>query len=165
MGLVGSIIGGAAGIAGSIFGGISASKAMKQVKNNLQDQKRTNQDWYDQRYNEDATQRADAQAILAKTEESIKSRNRAASGAAAVMGGTEESVAATKAANAQAMAEAASTIAVNGERRKDSIEAQYQQRDAQLNDTLNNMEVNKAQAISQAIGGVASAAGNIAGEF
>ncbi|MBD5339413.1 MAG: hypothetical protein HDR98_09905 [Bacteroides sp.] len=165
MGLVGSIIGGAAGIAGSIFGGISASKAMKQVKNNLQDQKRTNQDWYDQRYNEDATQRADAQAILAKTEEAIKARNRAASGAAAVMGGTEESVAATKAANAQAMAEAASTIAVNGERRKDSIEAQYQQRDAQLNDTLNNMEVNKAQAISQAIGGVASAAGNIAGEF
>ena len=165
MGLVGSIIGGAAGIAGSIFGGISASKAMKKVKNNLQDQKRTNQDWYDHRYNEDATQRADAQAILAKTEEAIKARNRAASGAAAVMGGTEESVAATKAANAQAMAEAASTIAVNGERRKDSIEAQYQQRDAQLNDTLNNMEVNKAQAISQAIGGVASAAGNIAGEF
>ncbi|ROT10055.1 hypothetical protein EEL33_01290 [Muribaculaceae bacterium Isolate-037 (Harlan)] len=165
MGLIGGIIGGAAGIAGSIFGGISASKAMKNVKNNLQEQKRNNQDWYDQRYNEDATQRADAQAILSKTEEAIKSRNRAAAGAQAVMGGTEESVAATKAANAQALAEATTNIAVNAERRKDSIEQQYQQRDAQLNEALNNMEVNKAQAISQAVQGVASAAGNIAGAF
>ena len=165
MGIIGGAIGGVAGIAGSIFGGISASKAMKRVKNNLEAQKRANQDWYDQRYNEDATQRADAQAILAKTEEAIKSRNRAASGAAAVMGGTEESVAASKAANAQAMAEATSNIAVNAERRKDSIEAQYQQRDAQLNEALNNVEVNKAQEISKAVQGVASAAGNIAGAF
>lgn len=162
---IGSIIGGAAQVAGSIFGGVSASKAMKKVKNSLQDQKRTNQDWYDQRYNEDATQRADAQAILARTEEAIKSRNRAAAGAAAVMGGTEESVAATKAANAKAQAEATSNIAVNAERRKDSIEQQYQQRDAQLNEALNNMEVNKAQAVSQAVQGVASAAGDIAGAF
>lgn len=163
--MIGSIVGAAAQVAGSIFGGISASKAMKKVKNNLQDQKRTNQDWYDRRYNEDATQRADAQAILAKTEETIKARNRAASGAAAVMGGTEESVAATKAANAQAQAEATSNIAVNAERRKDLIEQQYQQRDAQLNEALNNVEVNKAQAVSQAVQGVASAAGNIAGAF
>ena len=165
MGPIGSIIGGAAGIAGSIFGGISASKAMKQVKNNLQDQKRSNQDWYNQRYNEDATQRADAQAILARTEAAITSRNKAAAGAAAVMGGTEESVAATKAANAQAQAEATSNIAVNAERRKDSIEQQYQQRDAQLDEALNNMEVNKAHAISQAVQGVSSATGNIAGAF
>ncbi|MBD5207597.1 MAG: hypothetical protein HDS79_04935 [Bacteroidales bacterium] len=162
---IGSIIGGAAQVAGSIFGGISASKAMKKVKNSLQDQKRTNQDWYDRRYNEDATQRADAQAILARTEEAIKSRNRAAAGAAAVMGGSEESVAATKAANAEAEAQATSNIAVNSERRKDSIEQQYQQRDAQLNEALNNMEVNKAQAVSQAVQGVASAAGDIAGAF
>lgn len=165
MGLIGGIIGGAAGIAGSIFGGIRASKAMKKVKNSLNEQKRRNQDWYDQRYNEDATQRADAQAILTKTEEAIKSRNRAAAGTAAVMGGTEESVAATKAANAQAQAEATSNIAVNAERRKDAIEQQYQQRDAQIEEALNNLEINKAQAVSQAVQGVASVAGNIAGGF
>lgn len=150
-------------MAGTIFGGISASKAMKKVRNSLQEQKRSNQDWYDRRYNEDATQRADAQAILTRTEEAIKSRNRAAAGAAAVAGGTEESVAATKAANAQAMADAASQIAVAGERRKDAVEQQYQQRDAQLDDTLNNMEANKAQAISQAVEGVAQKGANIAG--
>ena len=163
MGIIGGAIGGVAGIAGNIFGGISASKAMKRVKNNLEEQKRANQDWYDQRYNEDATQRADAQAILAKTEEAIKSRNRAASGAAAVMGGTEESVAATKAANAQAMAEATSNIAVNAERRKDSIEAQYQTKDEALQSQLNDMERQKAANVAQAAQGVAQAGANMAG--
>ncbi|WP_289287766.1 hypothetical protein [uncultured Duncaniella sp.] len=165
MGLLGGAIGAGLSAVGSIFGNISASKAMKKVKNNLNEQRKRNQDWYDRRYNEDATQRADAQAILTKTEEAIKSRNRAAAGTAAVMGGTEESVAATKAANAQAQAEATSNIAVNAERRKDAIEQQYQQRDAQIEEALNNLEINKAQAVSQAVQGVASAAGNIVGAF
>lgn len=165
MGLLGGAIGAGLSAVGSIFGNISASKAMKKVKNNLNEQRKRNQDWYDRRYNEDATQRADAQAILTKTEEAIKSRNRAAAGTAAVMGGTEESVAATKAANAQAQAEATSNIAVNAERRKDAIEQQYQQRDAQIEEALNNLEINKAQAVSQAVQGVASAAGNITGGF
>lgn len=157
MGLIGSAI----GAAGSIFGGISASKAMKKVKKNLQEQKRANQDWYDRRYNEDATQRADAQRILTKTEESIRNRNRQAAGAQAVVGGTEESVAAAKAANNQALAEATSQIAVNADARKDQIEQQFQSREAQINDALNNLETQKAQAIGSAVQGVAQAAGSM----
>ncbi len=150
---------------GSIFGGISASKAMKKVKKNLQQQQKANQDWYNRRYNEDATQRADAQRILTKTEESIRNRNRQAAGAQAVMGGTEESVAAAKAANNQALADATSQIAVNAEARKDQIEQTYQQRDAQINDALNDLEQQKAQAISQAVQGVSQAGAGIAGAF
>ncbi len=165
MGLFGSIAGGALGAAGSIFGGISASKAMRRVKKNLQAQKEANQNWYDRRYNEDATQRADAQRILTQTEESIRNRNRQAAGAQAVMGGTDESTAAAKAANAQALADATSQIAVNAENRKDQIEQTYQQRDSQINEALNNLEINKAQAISQAVQGVAKAGAGIAGAF
>ena len=157
--------GGALGAAGSIFGGISASKAMRRVKKNLQAQKEANQNWYDRRYNEDATQRADAQRILTLTEESIRNRNRQAAGAQAVMGGTDESTAAAKAANAQALADATSQIAVNAENRKDQIEQTYQQRDSQINEALNNLEINKAQAISQAVQGVAKAGAGIAGAF
>ena len=164
MGLIGSIAGGALGAAGSIFGGISASKAMRRVKKNLQAQKEANQNWYDRRYNEDATQRADAQRILTQTEESIRNTNRQAAGAQAVMGGTDESTAA-KAANAQALADATSQIAVNAENRKDQIEQTYQQRDSQINEALNNLEINKAQAISQAVQGVAKAGAGIAGAF
>lgn len=165
MGLIGSIAGGALGAAGSIFGGISASKAMRRVKKNLQAQKEANQNWYDRRYNEDATQRADAQRILTLTEESIRNRNRQAAGAQAVMGGTDESTAAAKAANAQALADATSQIAAGAENRKDQIEQTYQQRDSQINEALNNLEINKAQAISQAVQGVAKAGAGIAGAF
>ena len=165
MGLFGSIAGGALGAAGSIFGGISASKAMRRVKKNLQAQKEANQNWYDRRYNEDATQRADAQRILTQTEESIRNRNRQAAGAQAVMGGTDESTAAAKAANAQALADATSQIAAGAENRKDQIEQTYQQRDSQINKALNNLEINKAQAISQAVQGVAKAGAGIAGAF
>lgn len=154
MGLIGSAI----GAAGSIFGGIAASKAMKKMKENVEAQKRANQDWYDRRYNEDATQRADAQRILTLTEENIKNRNRAAQGAQAVMGGTEESVAAAKEANNRALSDAAAQIAVNGEQRKDAIENQYQERDAALDNQLNNIEQSRAQAISQAVQGVTGVA-------
>ena len=135
------------------------------MKKNLQAQKEANQNWYDRRYNEDATQRADAQRILTQTEESIRNRNRQAAGAQAVMGGTDESTAAAKAANAQALADATSQIAVNAENRKDQIEQTYQQRDSQINEALNNLEINKAQAISQAVQGVAKAGAGIAGAF
>lgn len=146
--MIGSLVGAGLSAVGSIFGGISASKAMKKVKKNLQQQKQANQDWYDRRYNEDATQRADAQRILTKTEESIRNRNRQAAGVQAVMGGTEESVAAAKAANNQALADATSQIAVNAEARKDQIEQTYQQRDAQIDDALNNLEI-KSQKLSR----------------
>lgn len=163
--MIGSLIGGALSAVGSIFGGIQASKAMKKVKNNIEQSKKENQAWYDRRYNEDATQRSDAQRILTMTEESIKNRNRQAAGTQAVMGGTEESVAAAKATNNQALADATSRIAVAGDARKDKIEQQYQQRDAQLDNALNNLEINKANNIASAVKGVSAASGSIGGSI
>lgn len=157
MGLIGSAL----GAVGSIFGGISASKAMKKARKRVEQQQEENQDWYDRRYNEDATQRADAQRILTLTEDNIKSRNRQAAGTQAVMGGTDESTAATKAANSAAQANATATIATNAEQRKDAIEGQYKERDAQLSNQLENMKMNKANAIAQATQGLASAVGDM----
>lgn len=157
MGLIGSAI----GAAGSIFGGISASKAMKRAKKNVEAQRQKNQDWYDRRYNEDATQRADAQRILTQTEESIKQRNKQAAGSAAVMGGTDESVAAAKAANNQALADATSQIAANAEARKDNIEATYMANDNAFVEQLNQLEQGNAQAIGQAVQGVTNAASSM----
>ncbi len=155
------LIGGAIGAAGSIFGGISASKAMKKMKRNIEAQRKKNQDWYDRRYNEDATQRADAQAILTQTQENIKQRNKQAAGSAAVMGGTDESVAAAKAANNQALADATSQIAANADARKDQIEQTYMERDNAFVEQLNNLEMGKAQAISGAVQGVTNMAASL----
>lgn len=163
--MIGSIIGGALKVGGSIFGGIKASKAAKKAKRNIEEQRRKNQDWYDRRYNEDATQRSDAQRILTMTEESIKNRNRQAAGSAAVMGGTDESVAAAKEANNQALADATAQIAAQADARKDNIEATYMQNDNALVEQLNNIEMGKAKAVSQAVQGVTDAGSSIAGMF
>lgn len=165
MGIAGSVIGGALGIGASIFGGIAASKAMKKVKKNLEEQQGENQNWYDRRYNEDVTQRADAQRVLAIANENIRQRNRAAAGAQAVMGGTDESLASTKALNNQALTDATAQIAMNGERRKDQIESQYMQTKSELNDKLNNLEQARAQNIKQAALGVADAGASMASAF
>ena len=157
MGLIGS----AFGVAGSIFGGISASKAMNRMKKNIEAQRKQNQDWYDRRYNEDATQRADAQRILTQTEQSIKNRNQQAAGSQAVMGGTDESTAAAKAANNQALADATSQIAGNADARKDQIEQTYQQNEANYVNQLNQLEQGKASAIAGAVQGVAGAASSM----
>ena len=152
MGLIGDAI----GAAGGIFGGISASKALRQMKRNVEAQRKSNQDWYDQRYNEDATQRADAQRLLTMTEESIRKRNQQAAGSAAVMGGTDESVAAAK-----ALSDTMSNINASAEARKDQIEQTYRQKDDEYVNQLNQIEQGKAQAISQAVQGVASVASKL----
>lgn len=156
--IVGAAISAASSIAGAVMG---AHKARKQ-RRALELQKKNNEAWYNRRMNEDATQRADAQRVLQRTEDAIRERNKSAAGTQSVMGGTEESLSATKAANASAMADAASQIAAAGADRKDSIEARYMDRQ----DTIANQEAKMAGAeqenFAKAVQGVGSAIGNIA---
>ncbi|MBD5172235.1 MAG: hypothetical protein HDT02_03315 [Bacteroidales bacterium] len=157
MGIWGSAIGAGLSAIGSIFGGSAASKAMRNVKKNLNERIDSNRNWYDRRYNEDATQRADAQRILAKTEEMIKNRNRAAAGAAAVNGGTSEAAVAQIAMNNEAFADAASRISAEGDRRKDTIESQYLGREDALQSELRDLERQKAANVAAATQGVIEA--------
>ena len=86
----------------------------------------------------------------------IRQRNQQAAGTAAVMGGTEESVAAAKEANAKALSDAASQIAVAGAQRKDQIEGRYRERQHELDETLRALQGQKQdglQMASNAIGG------------
>lgn len=156
--MLGGIIGAAAGAVGNIFGGISKNRMLKKQMKMINEQKKENQNWYDRRYNEDATQRADAQAMLTQTAEAIRLRNQAAAGSAAVGGATEEGAAATKAANAQAMADATSRIAVAGANRKDAIESQYRARNEQLDETLRGLQGQKQSVLDVAGGALGGAA-------
>lgn len=159
--MIGSLISSGLGAASSIYGGLKASQAMKNVKNNIKAQQKANEDWYNRRYNEDGTQRADAQRILQMTADAIKQRNRQAAGVNAVMGGNNEAAAATRAANAQAMSDAASQIAAANEQRKAQIENQYMTRNDQYNDALNSLEMKRAENIAKTAEGVRQAAGGI----
>lgn len=160
---IGAAIGAGMSVAGGIAGGIAASKTANEATKKFEDQRRKNQDWYNRRYNEDATQRGDAQLMLTRTEELIRQRNKAAQGAQAVMGGTSESVAAAKAANNQAISNAAANITANAEARKDAIESTYMQNDSAFNQQQMAIENAKAQAVAEAVKGISSTGAAIAG--
>ena len=123
--MIGSLIGAGIGAVGSVIGAIASKNATQEANRIAAQQRADNQAWYDRRYNEDATQRADAQRILTMTMDRIRQQNKNAAGTQAVMGGSEESVAAAKAAGANALADTASQIAASGAERKDAIENQY----------------------------------------
>ena len=149
-------IGAAVGAAGGLFGSLSKNAMIRKQKAMINEKKKENQAWYDRRYNDDATQRADAQRLLTLTEESIKKRNKAAAGTAAVMGGTDESIAATKEANSHALADATSQIAASAEQRKNQIEQQYLQKKDIYDQQLMNLEAQKQSVLGSVIGGAAS---------
>lgn len=156
MGIIGSLVGGALGIGGSIFGGISASKAMKKIRGNYLDRQRENLDWYDRRWNEDATQKADAQRILAIMDERMRNSNKGAAGQAAVMGGD---VPVNRFGDDYA--EAVSRIAVHGDQTKSGIEKQYMETKAQLDDKMNELYAQQANNTANAVKGVTQSAANM----
>ena len=150
-------------LGGSIFGGIKASREAKKQQKMLDAQKAENQAWYNRRYNEDGTQRADAQRLLTNTQDLLRRQTKAAQGANAVTGASTEAVAAQKAANNQALAETTSTIAAASDARKDNIEQQYQTNNNALADKQMQISRQKQNAITQAVQGVAGTADNIGG--
>lgn len=160
--MIGAIIGAATAIGSSIFSGIKSAQAARKKKKQLAREKAENEAWYSRRYNEDATQRADAQRLLRQTQEAIRNRNREAAGTQAVVGGTEESVAATKEANAKAMSDTASAIAAQGEARKEQVEESYRNQDRTINKELGEMESERAQNIADTGAQAISAIGTMA---
>lgn len=151
--MLGGIIGGALGAAGGIMGGLSKNRHLNQQIDAIKAQQAENQNWYDQRYNEDATQRADAQRILTLTAERMKRANRAARGMAAVSGDDVIT------SGGDGYGDAAAQIAIAGANRKDEIENKYIARKNELQGQINELNAQKQNALDIAggvVGGVAS---------
>lgn len=157
MGMIGSAVGAIGSIAGGIMGAKSAAKQKKMIEAS----KQKNQNWYDARYNEDATQRADAQALLTQTRDLISQQNRQAAGAAAVGGGTEESVAAAKANNNKVISDTMAQINQQADSRKDQIESTYRAADQSYDQQLLANEQNRQQQIQGAVQGISQAASSM----
>lgn len=172
MGLFGSLLGStpqgqAAGTAlavgGAIAGGIAAARSAAKQRQMIAKERNSNQNWYNQRYNEDSTQRADAQAAMTNMRNAMAERSAASAGTTAVMGGTSEASAAEKAAQNAALGQTTQQIVINGENRKDNIENQYRTRDAALAQEQLNTERQKAQSIQNATSQLSGTAGSIFG--
>lgn len=160
--MIGALIGAGLGLASSIAGGIANRKARRKQEQMLAQQQRENQAWYDRRYNEDPTKRADTVRLLTQMQEQIKNRNRAAKGRQAVMGGTEDSTTAVKEANNKTLADTTSQIVAANEARKDAIKQQYQQNKRSIQGQQMQMEAEKSADTANVVAGVAGTAANIA---
>ena len=124
---------------------------------------------YARRVNQDYTQRADAQRMLALTRDALKQRAEAAAGRQAVMGTTDSGLAAEREMAENVMADTASQIAAAGEAKKDEAEKNYeQQQDANSQERV-DIAAGKAEATGAAVGqmvqGVGQAAGALTGTF
>lgn len=128
----------------------------------LAQQEQENQAWYDRKYNEDPTKRADTVRLLTQMQEQIKNRNKAAKGRQAVIGGTEDSTTAVKEANNKTLADTTSQIVAANESRKDDIESQYQARKNAIQNKRMRLEAEKAAGAASVAAGVAGTAANIA---
>lgn len=137
---------------GKIGGSILANRQMRKAEQNLARQQQENEDLYNQRYNESALNRADTMRLMNKVSEDIRNRNQQAAGTSAVMGGTAAAAAAAKEANNAALASTASNVIAANDLRKDRIEANYQQRKADLAKQQNEMLMNKAKNVKEAAG-------------
>lgn len=160
--MIGALISAGIGIASSIAGGISNRKARKKQEQMIAQQQRENQAWYDRKYNEDPTKRANTVRLLTQMQEQIKNRNKAAKGRQAVMGGTEDSTTAVKEANNKTLADTTSQIVAANDARKDNIEQQYINRKNQSQNQQMSIEAEKAADTANAVAGVAGTAANIA---
>lgn len=160
--MLGTLIGAGLGLASSIAGGIANRKARQKQEQMIAQQQKENQAWYDRKYNEDPTKRADTVRLLTQMQEQIKNRNKAAKGRQAVMGGTEDSTTAVKEANNKTLADTTSQIVAANDARKDNIEQQYMARKSQLQGQQIGLEAEKAADTANAVAGVAGTAANIA---
>lgn len=138
-------------LAGRVFGGYHAGKAMRRVRELLKEQQRDNQNWYDRRMNQDFGQTAEAQDAMRRTREYAEELSRKADGARAVSGGTEESVIAAKAQAARMVGDTAAAIAAGGTQAKDAIEQQYLANRQALKATEAELEKEKAREIAKAM--------------
>lgn len=163
--MIGSIIGGVLNVGGAAFGAIAGKRSADKQKKMIDAQEAKNQRWYDRNYNQNVTQRADAQALIGKTRELLQERAQRAAATNTVMGGTDEALALEKEAANKTVSDTIQGIQASADQRKDAIEQQNLQREDAVANMRFNMEQNKAQQIQKAATGASAGAAGIVGSI
>lgn len=163
-GIVEGGIGLTAATGAAIYGAIKSGKLNRQAEKILQQQKQDNRKWYNIKMSQDYTQRADVQAAITKQRELLNEQYDKARATNVVAGGTDESLALQKQAANQSLSQTASDIAANAANYKDSVEAQYMARKAQLEDSEKQALQQRAAATAQASSQVVNSGLNLVGD-
>lgn len=148
--MIGAIIGAAASLAGGITGAVSANKAAKRAKEQLNTSHDETTAALRKQINQDYTQTAQAQSALRDAKQAFDERIGQMQGQQAVAGGTDASVAQAKQQANNAMGNAVSNIATQGEQLARTAENQQIAENQNYRNQMANIENNKAQANAQA---------------
>ena len=150
--MIGAIIGAATAAAGGITNAIQGAREARKQRRELDRRERENTLWYDRRYNEAGTQRADAQLALTRLAEQQQRRMQSARGHAAVGGTTQATLAAEREAANKAMGDTVGAINARQDARRDAVERRYMaQRDA-ISDARMKGSAARAAGMAQAAG-------------
>jgi hypothetical protein len=146
MGLLDSLVPGlgtAVGLGESIYGGIKAGQENKKMQTYLNGQQADNENWYNKNYYSDYTNRANTQALMKNTRDTLKKNNEVAANTAAVTGATPEATAVAKEQSNKTLTDTTSRVAAIGQQWKDGLTDKYMARKNQLgNQEYNNMATN-----------------------
>lgn len=152
--MIPAIIGAVAGVAGTGVNALLGAAERRRQQRMLDAEERKNRLWYDRRYNEEGRETAVGQRMLEKMREAQRERMSSVAGRSAVMGGSSAVSAAESAAANKAIGDTVGQLDANQEARRDRIEQQYRQRDAQISAQRANLsaqqQANLANAATQA---------------
>jgi len=153
--MIGAIIGAVGSVAASLIAAHNGKKQAENAERERREQQRKLDDWYNRRSNEDVMQLADVQAALNSAREMSRDNIQAARGRAAVMGGSNQEVAAAQEAASKTIGDTARAVAATGTARKDAADEVYRQGDTNLSNAriaeANQRNANIAQAASAGI--------------
>lgn len=155
------IIGAGMKIGGAAINAIANARAYRNQMKNLRRQERENQNWYDRRYNENATERADSVALNEQAKQHFAEAMARHQGTAAVMGGTNAQLAAEKNAEAAGYAGIQAQRQQLADTRKDTIENKFMANKTAIQDKMNALEAQRAQGIQAATSQMAQAGADI----
>ena len=161
---IASAIGAGLGIATSLIGGISASKAAREARRERERAEAREQAWYNRRYNEDYLDTAAGQNLVRRAKDYAKENWKKAAGAQAVAGGTDAATAQAKEAGNKMVGDTIANIAAADTARKAQVDNMHmqneqkfaQQRQAEQMQRAQNI-TNAAQAASNAMMSIGSA--------
>lgn len=155
--MVGAIAGAAVqGIAAGV-GAWQSAKAIKDLRDRIQSEKKENKKWYEARMAEDYMQRADVQNALRLHKNLLGETLKRSRATNVVAGGTDESLALQQQAALDSLGETTATIAGQAVAHDEEVEREYRQTDAALDQQLMNLDAAKAQNIAAAAGQVGKA--------
>lgn len=154
MGLIGSLIGGAASVAGGILSANAAGDAADMYRKRMQEVKAHR----DNLYYRDPTQSADNQAAVTNARELLNEQTQRAQAAAAMTGATPESVALQKKQASETVGKMLQQQAVNGQQQREQAWNQAEGQVDAYTKYLADAKQQQAQAIAGAAGGLAGSA-------